>query len=140
LTTGPERTPHSESIFELLVAEFAGRTASHLLIGERYLELPPATLRAEVEGDTLRLASDAFARQVIIDWPDELDGLRVEDNYVDLLPGRERRIGLIDRPRRDSHLTIRALNAEPVMVLVPANRAMTRLLDRSADLSHERYQ
>ncbi|QGN34065.1 glycoside hydrolase family 2 protein [Microlunatus sp. Gsoil 973] len=110
---------------ELLVAEFAGRTTNHLLIGERYLELPPAGLRAHVEGDMLHLTADAFARQVIIDWPDELDGLRVEDNYVDLLPGCEHRIRLVDRPHLDSYLTIRALNAQAVTVPVPADLPRT---------------
>jgi hypothetical protein len=73
----------------------------------------------------LHLTADAFARQVIIDWPDELDGLRVEDNYVDLLPGCEHRIRLVDRPHLDSYLTIRALNAQAVTVPVPADLPRT---------------
>lgn len=98
---------------EFLSAELNGQVATHLLIGERYLELQPATLSVRVDGTDLVVSSDTFTRQVVIDWDETMDGVRVEDNYFDLRPGQERRIGLLDRPRA-GRMVVSALNAEPV--------------------------
>ena len=50
----------------------------------------------------------------VIDWDAASDGVRVEDNYFDLMPGQERRIRLVDLPRTAGPLSVSALNANTV--------------------------
>ncbi len=104
---------------EFLSAEFDGRVTSQLLIGERYLELPPATLTVRASGSELVISSDVFARQVVIDWDESIDGVRLEDNYFDLIPGRERRIELMELPAAAGRISVSALNADPVELTLP---------------------
>jgi beta-mannosidase len=103
---------------EFLHAELDGRVATHLLVGERYLELPPAELTARMVDSDLVISTDVFARQVVIDWDAASGGVRVEDNYFDLTPGQERRIRLIDLPRTTGQVSVSALNANAVTLSV----------------------
>ncbi|GAA4981550.1 glycosyl hydrolase 2 galactose-binding domain-containing protein [Actinopolymorpha pittospori] len=99
---------------EFLSAELGGRVATHLLVGERYLELPPAELTARMVDSELVISTDVFARQVVLDWDAASDGVRVEDNYFDLMPGQKRRIRLVDLPRTTGVVSVSALNANAV--------------------------
>jgi beta-mannosidase len=91
---------------EFLEAMFAGREATHLLIGERYLALPKAQLKARMLGDRIEISSSAFARQVVI----EAEGATFEDNFFDLPPGRSKTL----RVTGARTLVVMALNADPV--------------------------
>ncbi len=97
---------------EFLVATLGDVQATCLLAGERYLNLPPATLTARIAGSAVEITTDVYARQVHLAIEGASDALFV-DNHVDLIPGETRRIGLLE-PVAGRTLTIRALNASPV--------------------------
>jgi hypothetical protein len=98
---------------EFLHAAFQGHESTHLLIGERYLRLPPAKLDVRPVNGKLEIGTDAFARGVAIEV--DGDGTVLEDNFFDLPPGQRRSVGIVDR-RGGTQVTVRALNAEPVKV------------------------
>lgn len=95
---------------ELLHARFGDSVeATHLLLGERYLRLPPAALRVRPVPGGLEVTTDGFARQVTLTGEGE-PPLVFEDNYFDLMPGHTRVINLLNAgPRRS--LIVEALNA-----------------------------
>ena len=99
---------------EFLRAEFAGRSATCLLTGERYLHLPEATLAIRRMCDGIEVSTDAFARQVTLDV-DGASGAVFEDNFFDLPPGGGRMIGVVD-PAGGRRVTVRAYNSGPVAV------------------------
>jgi beta-mannosidase len=99
---------------EFFWASCAGREVTYLMIGERNLTLPKASLKARHLGDKLEVVTDVFARQVTL----EIEGgpaAVFDDNYFDLAPGQSRAIGIgHGGGRREA--TVRALNAEAVKV------------------------
>jgi beta-mannosidase len=99
---------------QFLHARFAAHEATALLIGERYLHLPAAHLTARQVADGIEITTDAFARQVSLQF-DEVSGALFEDNYFDLLPGQGRTIRVLNSAR-GTRLTVKALNA-PALTL-----------------------
>jgi hypothetical protein len=99
---------------EFLQASFAGREVSCLLIGERYLHLPPCQLRARAFDGQIELMADRFARQVAFEMED-CTGAVFEDNYFDLPPGQKRTVRVLERAG-GKRVQIRAVNSEPVLV------------------------
>jgi hypothetical protein len=97
---------------KFLHARFAGCEATGLLIGERYLHLPQAKLTARLADGRIEIATDAFARQVTLEF-EGVTGAVFEDNFFDLIPGRKRSIAVVNAAGGRA-LTVRALNAEPV--------------------------
>jgi hypothetical protein len=99
---------------DYLHARFGELEATLLLIGERYLDFPPARLRVGVADGAVAIATDNFARQVRISPAADLEGL-FEDNYFDMPPGQRRRIKILDAGPAKS-LIVCAVNAGPVEV------------------------
>jgi hypothetical protein len=102
---------------EFLLAQLGPLQATHLLIAERYLALPPAQLRATLTPEGVALATDLFARQVSLEM-DYAIGAVFEDNYFDLVPGQQRTVRILERAGGRS-LTVRGVNAEPLTLVVP---------------------
>ena len=101
---------------EFLWASYAGREVTYLLIGERYLELQEADLKARRVGDRIEVTTDRFARQIHIDIPD-VTGALLEDNFFDLAPQRTRMVNIVDS-KNGHQVVIRALNAKPVTLIL----------------------
>jgi len=99
---------------EFLHATVAGREATCLLIGERYLHLPQAHLKVRKADDRIEVTTDAFAKQVALEF-DGLGGAVFEDNYFDLPPGRTRTVSVVNAPS-GGQVTVRAVNAEAATV------------------------
>src|SRR5262249_53484127 len=97
---------------EFLYATFAGRESIQLLIGERYLHLPPAHLSARLRGDCIEIETDNFARQVTLEFGN-VTGAVFEDNFFDLVPHQKRNIKVLNAGSGRA-LTVGALNANPV--------------------------
>ncbi|MFH5183387.1 glycosyl hydrolase 2 galactose-binding domain-containing protein [Paenibacillus sp. TAB 01] len=74
---------------------------------EKKLRFPEAKLSMEVEGDTVKLTTDTFARSIELSGDGEGDafGWLFEDNYFDLLPGEVKRVKIKGRHKQG---TIRA--------------------------------
>jgi beta-mannosidase len=100
---------------QFLHASFAGNESTSLLSGERYLHLPQATLTARLANDRLEIATDAFARQVTLDFTG-VTGAVFEDNFFDLIPGQKRTV-TVRKAAGGTALIIRALNAEPIRLV-----------------------
>jgi beta-mannosidase len=96
-------------------ANFAGHEAACLLIGERYLHLPTARLTARLADGRIEIATDAFARQVTLEF-DGVTGAVFADNFFDLMPGQKRTIA-VRKTAGGAALTVRALNAEPIRLV-----------------------
>lgn len=99
---------------EFLHAAVAGHEATCLLIGERYLHLPQAHLTVQKKGDRVEVATDVFAKQVVLEF-DGPGGAVFEDNYFDLPPGQTRTISLVNAAGT-GQVTARAVNAEAATV------------------------
>jgi hypothetical protein len=99
---------------EFLRAAFGQSEATLLLAAERYLHLPEARLKASRSGDEILISTDAFARQVTLEFEGAL-GQAFDDNYFDLAPGHSRRVRVLE-PGGGKALSVRALNAAPVAV------------------------
>jgi len=99
---------------EFLHATVAGHEATCLLIGERYLHLPQAHLTVRKEGDRVEVATDVFAKQVVLELEGS-SGAVFEDNYFDLPPGQKRTISLVNAAS-GGQVTVRAVNAEAATV------------------------
>jgi len=99
---------------EFLEAGFGAENVTCLLTGERYLHLPRARLTARKVDDRIELATDVFARQVLLEMEGRT-GAVFEDNFFDLSPGQKRIIAIVDGAG-GNEVSIRALNAEPVRV------------------------
>ena len=97
---------------EFLQAGFAGREVTQLLIGERYLHLPPAGLTARLAGNKIEIAAKAFARQVTL-TAEGVSGAVFQDNFFDMPPGQKRAIDLVDAAGA-GQVTVKALNADPI--------------------------
>jgi hypothetical protein len=97
---------------QFLHATYAGHESTCLLIGERYLHLPPAHLTVRRDGNSVEITTDLFSRQVTLEFTG-VTGAVFEDNFFDLLPGRRRTINVMNDAGGHT-LTFRALNAEPV--------------------------
>ena len=67
-------------------ARFNDRESSYLLVGERSLHLPEATLTVRPAKDGVEIATDKFARQVSLQL-EGVTGAVFEDNFFDLPPG-----------------------------------------------------
>ena len=78
---------------ECLRAQLGPLSATYLLVGERYLDLPEAQLSVQRDGRSLRISTDVFARQVTLDT-DEY-GYLFEDNHFDLAPGETREVAIL---------------------------------------------
>ena len=99
---------------EFLQAEFADREVSQLLIGERYLHLPAARLKARMVDGAVEISTNAFARQVTL-TSDAGTAAIFEDNYFDMTPNQTKTVAMIDSS--DAHeISIRALNAAAVIL------------------------
>jgi hypothetical protein len=99
---------------EFLAATLGKQVATLLLIGERYLHLPQATLHVRHGRNGLKVTSDAFARQVTLTMPGVM-GAVFEDNFFDLSPHSSKTIAIVD-PAGGSQVQIEAVNAQPVQV------------------------
>lgn len=99
---------------EFLLASFGTVEATHLLQGERYLHLPRPTLKMQRVEDRIEIATDRFARQVMLGIPGS-SGAVFEDNFFDMPPGSRRSIGVIDAAGGNA-ISVCAVNAEPVQV------------------------
>ena len=110
----PRRWARSACAASSSTRRFAGREATCLLIGERYLHLPQAHLTARLADGRIEIATDAFARQVTLEF-DGVTGAVFEDNFFDLIPGQKRTIAVL-KAAGGAALTVRALNAEPVTI------------------------
>jgi hypothetical protein len=99
---------------EFLHATFADRDATYLLIGERSLHLPQAHLRVRQENDCIEIMSDVFARQVTLQF-NGVTGAVFEDNFFDLVPGRTRRLSVVNAAG-GTQLDVHALNAGPLTI------------------------
>jgi hypothetical protein len=99
---------------ELLEADFAGRKATYLLAGERYLHLPKSQLRVRGTAGKIEIATDRFARQVTLETV-PATGAVFEDNYFDLAPGESRTIAIAG-PVAGRQLRVSALNAPEIRV------------------------
>jgi len=97
---------------QFVSATFAGRDTSLLLIGERYLHLPKASLRAEALDDGITITSDVFARGVCLEIENAV-GAVFEDNFFDMSPGQTRTVRILEDAGGD-RIVIKALNAEPL--------------------------
>lgn len=97
---------------EFLRASFAGRDVTQLLTGERYLHLPDAKLTARRNGDRIEIATDAFARQVKLEF-EEVSGAVFEDNFFDLPAGGSRNVRILNSAG-GKRLRVVALNAAEV--------------------------
>lgn len=95
---------------EFLQASFAGSEATLLLIGERYLHLPRAKLKARVVEDTIALSTDAFAYQVALEV-EGVTGAVFEDNFFHMPPGGQRNIRIL-HSAGGRKVRVEALNAE----------------------------
>ncbi|MBA2362418.1 MAG: hypothetical protein H0V86_02680 [Chloroflexia bacterium] len=95
---------------ELLHASFLGEEATYLPMGERHLHLPRARLEARATAGGVELATDAFARQVVLEAPVR-PGALFGDNYFDMVPGSKR---VISVPTEASQIVVRAYNADEV--------------------------
>src|SRR5262249_27098126 len=74
---------------EFLPETFNGPESTRLLIGERYLPLPPAHISAHLVGDHVEIVTDTFARQVTLEFNDTT-GAVFEDNFFDLVAQKQR--------------------------------------------------
>jgi beta-mannosidase len=99
---------------EFLLADLDGNQATLILIGERYLHLPLATLAAQATEGAVRVSTDVYARQVALEVPGVV-GAVFEDNYFDLTPGQSRTIRVID-PAGGARVCVQAVNAQRVGV------------------------
>jgi beta-mannosidase len=99
---------------QFLHATFADRDVTCLLIGERYLHLPQAHLTVRRVDHRIEIATDAFARQVTLQFEGVTGGV-FEDNFFDLVPRQKRTVAVIDA-KDGRQLSVRALNAEPVQI------------------------
>jgi hypothetical protein len=69
-----------------LHASFAGRDARLVLIGERYLHLPRARLKAQAADNGIAITSNVFAKSVSLEAEGAV-GAVFEDNFFDMTPG-----------------------------------------------------
>jgi len=99
---------------EFLRATLAGRESTHLLTAERYLHLPLAKLTVKESRAGIEISTDAFARQVALDFPGA-GGAVFQDNFFDLGPGQTRTISLL-HAADGRQLTVSAINADPIAV------------------------
>ena len=99
---------------EYLEAEFAGRIASYLLIGERYLHLAQAKLDAQIVNGRIQISTNSFVRQVELK-ADGVTGAVFEDNYFDLSAEQKRTIKIIDAAGANK-IRIKALNAGEIVL------------------------
>lgn len=99
---------------EFLQANFAGREVTQLLIGERYLHLPPAGLTARVVDGKIEIATKAFARQVTL-TAQRVSGAVFEDNFFDVPPGQKRTIAVVDAAG-GRQITVGTLNGDAVQL------------------------
>ena len=97
---------------EFLHARFAGREATCLLIGERYLHLPRAKLTASLDGEKIEISTNLFARGVSLQM-EGVTGAVFEDDFFDMPPGQKRTIAVVD-PAGGRKVVVRALNAKPI--------------------------
>ncbi|NIP55038.1 MAG: hypothetical protein GWN67_14030, partial [Phycisphaerae bacterium] len=106
---------------EFLHATFAERDATYLLIGERYLHLPKARLTARsLDDNKIEITTNVFARTVTLE-ADGVTGAVFEDNFFDMVPGRNRTIEIIN-PAGARTVTVRALNTKPVQLDIESSR------------------
>ncbi|RMF97596.1 MAG: hypothetical protein D6741_09980, partial [Planctomycetota bacterium] len=97
---------------EFYAATFGDQTLCRYLAPERYLQLKPARLEAELENGTVVLQTDVPCRQVSLEVPGVV-GEVFSDNYFDLLPGEPKRIAIRRLPGGD-RIVVSAVNAAPV--------------------------
>jgi beta-mannosidase len=106
----------SEFLWAELRTPSATYRASHLLIAERYLHLPKATLEVHRVDGGVEVSTDHFARQVTLEWDLARPGVRgavFADNYFDLVPGSRRAIAILGEVGSGTP-AVRALNAAGV--------------------------
>ena len=96
------------------MAELNGHIVTHLVNAERYLHLPQAALDVKVLGDKIEIATDVFARQVTLAFPDVTGGV-FEDNFFDMIPAQKRRIRIHHNPGADA-VTVRSVNANTMTI------------------------
>ena len=103
---------------EFLRATFLDQEATWLLIGERYLHLPQATLTVEPADGGFTVTSDVFARQVTLEKSDALGDAILDDNYFDLAPGKSRTVRVIGGT--PGSVSVSAVNAHAVELTLPS--------------------
>jgi len=97
---------------EFLHAKFLDKEVTYLLIGERYLHLPHARLRARLVGDKVEISTDVLARQVTLEV-NGVTGAVFEDNHFDMPPGQKRTIAVV-HAAGGRQIIVKALNADRI--------------------------
>ncbi|NHN29846.1 beta-mannosidase [Paenibacillus agricola] len=66
---------------------------------EKHMRFPEAKLSMEINGDTVKLTTDQFARSIELQGDNEGDefGWLFEDNYFDLLPGETKQVKILGK-------------------------------------------
>lgn len=104
-------------IFDAIVEVRLGdRVVTQLLAPERFLQLPQARLQAHLDGDAVVVASDVFARQVVVETDTDPGVLVLEENHLDLAPGQSVRLPL-SGTAAGATITVGALNAAAPVTL-----------------------
>jgi beta-mannosidase len=101
---------------EFLVAEFNGQVQTHLLNGERHLQLPDANLTVTATSGGIEISTDKYARQVTLENPDGAGDI-FEDNYFDLVPGQIKKIK-VKTVNRSQKILVSSLNTPPVEIIL----------------------
>lgn len=88
---------------------------------ERHYRFPEAVISAQLEGDTLVLETDRFARCVEITGDRDGDpfGWLFSDNYFDLIPGEKKRVRIISKI--SGEITIKAHYSPSVCKVMYSN-------------------
>ncbi len=97
---------------ERLHATFLGEEATWLPMGERHLRLPRARREARFTTGGIELATDTFARQVVLEAPN-CTGVLLGDNHLDMAPGARQ---VVSVPAEASEVRVRAYNADELRV------------------------
>lgn len=93
--------------FESEVSEFECSTIDFVDI-ERHMRFPEAKLDVKLEGNTLIITTDSFARCIELTGDDKGDafGWMFEDNYFDLLPGQTKKVKILGK-HTDGMITVK---------------------------------
>jgi beta-mannosidase len=99
---------------EFLLATYAGRTVSCLLMAERHLHLLSAAIQCRRAGNRIEITTDRFARQVTLEV-ESASGAVFEDNYFDMAPRQSRSVRIIEAADAKV-VTVQALNSAVVRI------------------------
>ncbi len=99
---------------EFLMARFAGKTKTHLMVPEKFLNLVDGKINTEIHGDLLVLEADRYISCVELSVPG-VSGAVFSDNYFELFPGEKKRVSIIEK-KEGHQVMISGLNSNRVVV------------------------